>query len=182
MSYAPAITHIIDGIYTASLSILRHQDRLADYQIDGALQAFEITDMLLYRNPAGEVSAAQPSLSDLYQTLTQKVILEDVAVGIAKTIEPQKFARAVHFLRQRRHDGHRTVIISREGTCRAPVYVTAYMLQEARLSLRDAFARVKTQRTRIGLSLEPKAWQSLLTHYGQPYTVENLWQWLDTHS
>lgn len=177
MSYAPALAHIIDGIHIANMAVLKHQDVLREQKIDGVLQAFEFMELLVYREPGVLSPTPDPEYSKLFDTMQADFVVQNCMVGTSRYIEPARFECAVQFLRQRRTEGHRSVIISREGTCRAPIYAIAYMLQESRLSLPDAFARIKAQRTRIGLSFNPQSWQSLFKHYGQPYTMDDLWRW-----
>jgi protein-tyrosine phosphatase len=84
--------------------------------------------------------------------------------------------QGVAFIRDGLAAGEPVLVVCSQGISRAPGLVMAYLV-ESGTDLRDAWELV--QRRYPMAWPQPAMWQSLLTHYQLPYTLDDVAQWLE---
>lgn len=181
MMYFHQPVHIIDGIHISGVYALHNAELLRVKCITRLLKLFisvELTE--LYKPPMPYLVEA-PSLTELYNAIRDEFEICDIGVGLDGPVPSEFFERGVKFIRSQIRAGNHVLIMSRGGTCRAPILAIAYMLEAHNYSAPDAFREVIQIRHRLGISLNKAPWQSLFDHYHLPYTVEDVRRWGSEH-
>ena len=92
-------------------------------------------------------------------------------------VPPGRMEAGVEFVRERRAAGENVLIACWEGMSRSSTFVMAYLIEALDYDLRDAWDLLRARHSKASPARE--MWQSLLTYYKLPYTIEDVRHWLN---
>lgn len=167
--------HVIDSLYIGALGVIRHPDTLNQQCITHILRLYTQIDLVHYNDPLNNMDPSLPPIHTLYDESIKGFTVRDCSTPLDENISDDTFRTGVKFLRDNSINGIRTLLLSREGNTRAPIFAVAYMLEERGYDLRQALQRIKPLRYRYGVMMNDKPWMSLCRYYHLPYDSDSLW-------
>jgi bifunctional DNase/RNase len=92
-------------------------------------------------------------------------------------VPTERIQRGVEWVHAQREAGHNVAISCWEGISRSSTFVLAYMVEGLGYDLRDAWRVLKRKHLKAWPARQ--MWESLLARYKPPYTIKDVYTWLD---
>ncbi len=150
------LSPVIDGLYVGGGSVVFYADDLRQLGLTRVLK-------LYVSHPA-----SPPWPDDL--TIGENPVKDGMP------IPPAALERGVAFIRDGLAAGEKVLVVCSLGVSRSPAFVMAYLLERG-YDLPEAWRLLKTRYPPA--APRPAMWQTLLSHYRLPYTMDDVAGWLD---
>ncbi len=148
------IDEIVDGLYVGGwIEGIEHTSTLRKMGITHILQ----------------LSTPHPAWPDDF-------VVCDNALNDGTFVPRERLERGVDFVRAQREAGHTVLVACAAGISRSTTFVIAYLLRALGYDLYDAWQLVHSRHPKTWPACE--MWESLITHYDLPYTMDDVRRWL----
>lgn len=145
------LDHVIDGVYIAGFRALYNLDMMKSERIYHVLKLYEY----------------EPFWPQPFRVL-------ELPVMDGEPLPLPRLARGVRFVQGCVARQERVLVQCGAGISRSATFVLAYLLERG-MDLHDAYLLL--QRKHPAASPAPALWQSLIDHYGLPYTILDVIDW-----